>query len=56
MAKLSQKQMGELLGMSQQGYQQIESGIKPDMRISTLRKICDILDVSADWVLGISES
>lgn len=53
--RLSQKQMAELLKISQPGYQQMESGKYPDMKISTLMKLCDILHVSADWVLGRSE-
>ena len=51
--KLSQKQMAELLEISQPGYQQLESGKYPDMKISTLVKLCEILNISADWVLGI---
>lgn len=51
--KLSQKQMAELLQISQPGYQQLESGKYPDMKISTLTKLCEILQVSADWILGI---
>ena len=51
--KLSQKQMAELLEISQPGYQQLESGKYPDMKISTLVKLCEILKVSADWVLGL---
>lgn len=50
---ITQKQMAEILGISQPGYSQIESGKYPDMRISTLVKICEILDVSTDWLLGI---
>lgn len=49
---ISQKQMAEMLGISQPGYSQIESGKYPDMRISTLVKICEILNVSVDWLLG----
>lgn len=49
--KLSQKKMAELLEISQPGYQQLESGKYPDMKISTLVKLCDILQISADWVL-----
>lgn len=52
---LSQQTMADILGISQPGYQQIESGIKPDMKISTLIKLCNILDVSSDWLLGLTE-
>lgn len=50
----SQKEMAEKLGISQPGYQQIESGKYPDMKISTLTQICDILGESADWLLDIN--
>lgn len=53
--KISQKQMAEFLEISQPGYQQMESGKYPDMKVSTLIKLCDILDVSADWLLGREE-
>lgn len=56
MRKISQKQMADLLKISQPGYQQLESGKYPDMKISTLTKLCEILQVSADWVLGLDDS
>lgn len=49
----TQAEMAEALGISQPRYQQIESGKRPDMRVSTLRKLCEELDISADWLLGI---
>lgn len=53
-AGLTQKDMADALGISQPGYQQMESGARPDMRISTLIKICEILNESADWLLDIN--
>ena len=50
---LTQAEIAEALGISQPRYQQIESGLKPDIRISTLKKLCKELDISADWLLGI---
>lgn len=51
--KLTQKEMANLLKVTQQAYQQIEAGIKEDMRISTLKKICNIFNVSSDYILGL---
>ena len=50
----TQKEMAVFLGISQQAYQQIEAGRTEDMRISTLRKLCFLLQVSADELLEIS--
>ena len=50
---MTQVQIAKELGISQQAYAQMENGTRPDMRISTLRKLCVILEVSADWVLGL---
>lgn len=52
---LSQQAVASMLGISQPGYQQIESGAKGDMKVSTLLKLCAVLEVSADWLLGISD-
>lgn len=53
--KLSQKTVAEYLNISQPGYQQIESGKYPDMKISTLIKLCSILEVDPNWLLGYNE-
>lgn len=53
--KLSQKVVAEHLNISQPGYQQIESGKYPDMKISTLIKLCIILEVTPNWLLGLDE-
>lgn len=50
--KLTQKNVANTLGITQQAYQQIESGEK-DIRISTLKSLCEILEISADDLLGI---
>lgn len=52
---LSQKRIAELLEISQPGYQQIESGKYPDMKISTLYKLCGILEVTPNYLLGVDE-
>lgn len=54
-AGLTQQEIATRLGVTQQAYQKIEIGRTPDMRISTLYKLCQILDVSSDWLLGLKE-
>lgn len=53
--KKTQKEMADMLGITQQAYQQLETGRTTDMRISTLKRLCSIFNVSADWLLGIDE-
>lgn len=52
----TQKKIADMLGITQQAYQQVETGRTEDMRVSTLIRICEILNVSSDWLLGIGES
>lgn len=54
-AKLTQQEMADRLGVSQQAYQKIEIGRTSDMRISTLFKLCQILNVSSDWLIGLED-
>lgn len=54
--KLSQKAIAEVLGITQAGYSQIENGKYPDMKISTLIKLCCILEVSPNWLLGYNDT
>ena len=51
----TQKKIADLLGVTQQTYQQIEAGSTQDMRVSTLIRLCEILNISADWLLEIGE-
>lgn len=51
---LTQKQLGELLNMSQTGYNQYEIG-KNDIPTKVLKKLCLIYGVSADYILGLPE-
>lgn len=53
--KLTQAEIADKLGMTQQQYQKIESGTTPEMQVTTLKKICKTLEISADWLLGLSE-
>ena len=52
---MTQKEIAEILGVTQQAYQKFERENPPDMRVSTLLKICRTLDISADWLIGADE-
>lgn len=53
--KLTQEQMAKKLGITQSGYQQIETGNSDSMRVITLKKLCQEFNLSADELLGLSE-
>lgn len=53
---MSQRQLAEKLGMKQPTLAKIETGTASDIKISTLYRICKQLDVSADWLLGLTDS
>lgn len=48
--KLTQAQMGKLLGISQRVYSFYESG-EHEMGVDTLAKIADIFGVTTDYIL-----
>lgn len=52
---ITQAQMAKKLGITQPGYQQIESGNTDGMRVKTLRNLCIEFNLSADWLLGLRE-
>ena len=52
--KLTQKQMAELLNTTERNYQYYESGAR-EPNLETFVSISDILDVSADYLLGRSD-
>lgn len=52
---MTQKQIAEILGVTQQAYQKFEGSNAPDMRVSTLQSICKVLEVSSDWLIGVDE-
>lgn len=41
-------------GVSQQTWQRYESG-KLDLKMSSIYNICKTLNISADWLLGLTE-
>lgn len=51
---ITQKQMAEELGIKQQQYARYEKGINI-MPVTYLPKICMILNVSADYILGFTD-
>ncbi len=51
---ISQKKVAEYLGIKQQQYARYEKGINV-MPITYLAKICEYFDVSADYILGLTD-
>ena len=50
--KKSQKEVGKILGISNVAYGAYERGDN-EPSLTTLVKICECLNVSADWLLGL---
>lgn len=51
----TQLQVAQMLEITQQAYQKLETGKTTDMRISTVKRLCTCLNISADWLLGLTE-
>lgn len=51
---ITQKEMAERLNIKQQQYARYEKGINV-MPVTYLEPICKILNVSADYIVGITE-
>lgn len=49
---ITQKEMAKALGIKQQQYARYEKGINI-MPITYLRPICEYLNISADYILGL---
>jgi len=49
--RYSQKDIASMIGMTPSGYQKIELGQR-DPKLDILNKLCDIFDVSSDFLLG----
>lgn len=49
----TQAQFATELGVTQQTYQEWESGKIEDLRSSTIIRICETFKISANWLLGI---
>lgn len=52
---LTQAEIAKELEVTYQAYQKLESGRTEDMRVSTAIKLCKILGISSDWLLGLTE-
>lgn len=50
---ITQKQIADTLGIKQQQYARYEKGINA-MPITYLASICRVLDISADYILGLT--
>ncbi len=50
---ITQREMAEYLGIKQQQYARYEKGVNI-MPVTHLPKICKYLNVSADYILGLS--
>ena len=48
---LTQAQAGAVINKSQQGYNHIEAG-RAELKIEDLIKLCDLYNVSADYLIG----
>lgn len=52
---LTQAEVGNFLQKSQQGYNHIEAG-RAELKIDDLVKLCKLYNVSADYIIGITDS
>ncbi len=52
---LTQFEIGQLLNKSQQGYNHIETG-RAELKIEDLIKLCKFYNLSADYVIGLSDT
>ena len=50
---LTQTQIGKLLNKTQQGYNHIEAG-RAELKIDDLVKLCKFYDLSADYIIGLT--
>ena len=51
---LTQAELGRILNKSQQGYNHIEAG-RAELKIEDLVKLCKFYDLSADYVVGLTD-
>ena len=51
---LTQAEIGRLLNKSQQGYSHIESG-RAELQIEDLATLCRFYDLSADYLIGLTD-
>ena len=51
---LTQAELGRLINKSQQGYNHIEAG-RAELKIDDLVKICKFYNLSADYLIGLTD-
>ena len=51
----TQEYVGKILNKSQQGYNHIEAG-RAELKIEDLVILCQLYDVSADYIIGLTDS
>ncbi|MBO5727641.1 MAG: helix-turn-helix transcriptional regulator [Oscillospiraceae bacterium] len=51
---LTQAELGKLLNKSQQGYNHIEAG-RAELKIDDLKKLCKYYNLSADYIIGLTD-
>lgn len=52
---LTQEQLGKVLNKSQQGYNHIEAG-RAELKIDDLIKLCKLYNLSADYLIGLTDT
>lgn len=52
---LTQAEVGRVLQKSQQGYNHIEAG-RAELKIEDLIRLCEFYDLSADYLIGITDT
>ena len=52
---LTQKQIGQIINKSQQGYNHIEAG-RAELKINDLISLCKYYNLSADYLIGLSNT
>ena len=50
----TQSQIGAVLQKSQQGYNHIEAG-RAELKIDDLKKLCEFYNLSADYLIGLTD-
>ena len=51
---LTQAELGKILNKSQQGYNHIEAG-RAELKIDDLVKLCKFYNLSADYLIGLTD-
>lgn len=52
---MTQAEIGKLLNKSQQGYNHIEAG-RAELKIDDLVKLCEFYNLSADYMIGLTNT